>query len=101
MKLYQCLLEQNDCYKRGVKITPTKIVVHSTGANNNTVKRYVQPYVGQTSGMEEYLPQRKHFLAQRCYLFLVQIITEMIGIEAVCKFVFMHFWVKFPMVHWQ
>lgn len=61
MKLYQCLLEQNDCYKRGVKITPTKIVVHSTGANNNTVKRYVQPYVGQTSGMEEYLPQRKTF----------------------------------------
>lgn len=61
MKLYQCLLKQNDCYKRGVKITPTKIVVHSTGANNNTVKRYVQPYSGQTSGMEEYLPQRKTF----------------------------------------
>ena len=38
-----CLLTENDCYKAGRKITPTGIVVHSTGANNPCVKRYVQP----------------------------------------------------------
>ncbi len=46
MKLKQCILTANDCYKKGTKMTggkPTGIVVHSTGANNKTLKRYVQP----------------------------------------------------------
>lgn len=44
MILKECMLYNNDCYKKGVKITKvTGIVVHSTGANNKTIKRYVQP----------------------------------------------------------
>lgn len=41
---------KNDCYKKNQKMTnnkPTGIVVHSTGANNNTLKRYVQPVSSQ------------------------------------------------------
>lgn len=40
-------LTENDCYKRGGKITPEGIVVHSTGANNPTLKRYVGPDDGE------------------------------------------------------
>jgi N-acetylmuramoyl-L-alanine amidase len=36
-------LTQNDCYKAGRKITPSGIVVHSTGANNPNLCRYVAP----------------------------------------------------------
>lgn len=43
MELKQCLLTKNDCYKKAQKITPKGIVVHSTGANNPNLKRYVQP----------------------------------------------------------
>jgi len=43
MKLYKCLLVNNDCYKKATKMTPKGIVVHSTGANNPNLKRYVQP----------------------------------------------------------
>lgn len=43
MELKQCLLTKNDCYKKGTKITPKGIVVHSTGANNPNLRRYVQP----------------------------------------------------------
>lgn len=43
MDLRKCLLTNNDCYKEGRKIIPVGIVVHSTGANNKTLKRYVQP----------------------------------------------------------
>lgn len=46
MILKQCMLTANDCYKKGQKMDggkPTGIVVHSTGANNKTLKRYVQP----------------------------------------------------------
>lgn len=46
MNLKKCILNANDCYKKGTKMTggkPTGIVVHSTGANNKTLKRYVQP----------------------------------------------------------
>jgi len=38
-----CILTENDCFKAGRKITPAGIVVHSTGANNPYIKRYVQP----------------------------------------------------------
>lgn len=43
MELKQCILTKNDCYKKATKITPKGIIVHSTGANNPTLRRYVQP----------------------------------------------------------
>lgn len=43
MNLLTCILTANDCYKAGKKITPKGVMMHSTGANNTTVKRYVQP----------------------------------------------------------
>ena len=43
MNLKQCLLTKNDCYKAGKKIKPKGVMVHSTGANNPNLKRYVQP----------------------------------------------------------
>ncbi len=36
-------LTNNRCYIKGEKITPMGIVVHSTGANNPNLKRYVGP----------------------------------------------------------
>lgn len=43
MNLIQCFLTANDCYKAGRTITPRGVMVHSTGANNPLVARYVQP----------------------------------------------------------
>lgn len=37
------LLTKNDCYKRGAKMTPKGIVVHSTGVNNPELRRYIAP----------------------------------------------------------
>jgi N-acetylmuramoyl-L-alanine amidase len=37
------LLTKNDCYKRNQKMTPNGIVVHSTGATNPYLKRYIAP----------------------------------------------------------
>lgn len=34
---------RSDCYKAGRKMTPKGFIVHSTGANNPNLKRYVQP----------------------------------------------------------
>lgn len=45
MKLILNILEKNDCYKAGKKITVKGIMVHSTGANNPNLKRYVQPNI--------------------------------------------------------
>lgn len=42
-RLYECMLTNNDCYKTSQKMVPKGIVVHSTGANNPYLKRYVQP----------------------------------------------------------
>jgi len=43
MNLHKLILTNNDCYKAGKTITPKGIMVHSTGANNPYLKRYVAP----------------------------------------------------------
>lgn len=43
MNLHKLILTENDCYKAGKTITVKGIMVHSTGANNPNLKRYVGP----------------------------------------------------------
>lgn len=43
MNLRKLIFTNNACYKAGRTITPKGIMVHSTGANNPTLKRYVGP----------------------------------------------------------
>lgn len=43
MNLHKLIFTNNACYKAGRKITPKGIMVHSTGANNPWLKRYVGP----------------------------------------------------------
>lgn len=43
MNLHKLILTKNPCYTEGRKITPKGIMVHSTGANNPNLKRYVGP----------------------------------------------------------
>lgn len=47
MNLNTLLLTNNECYKVGKKITVKGIMVHSTGANNPNLKRYVGPNDGK------------------------------------------------------
>jgi hypothetical protein len=53
MNLQKLILTNNDCYKRGVKIKPKGIMIHSTGANNPYLKRYIQPNDGKL-GVNQY-----------------------------------------------
>ena len=43
MNLRKLILTNNACYKAGRTITPKGIMVHSTGANNPWLRRYVGP----------------------------------------------------------
>lgn len=43
MNLKKLIFTQNACYKAGKTITPLGIMIHSTGANNPSLKRYVGP----------------------------------------------------------
>ncbi|GAA0493196.1 hypothetical protein IRB23M11_01790 [Alkalibacterium sp. m-11] len=43
MNLRKLIFTNNACYKAGRKITPKGIMVHSTGANNPNLRRYVGP----------------------------------------------------------
>lgn len=38
-----CMMTQSTCYKGTTTMTPKGVLWHSTGANNPTLKRYVQP----------------------------------------------------------
>lgn len=46
MNLRKQLLTNNDCYIRGRTIRPRGVMVHSTGANNPNLRRYVAPNDG-------------------------------------------------------
>lgn len=43
MRLYKQILTKNNCYKAGQKMTVKGFMLHSTGAPNPTLRRYVQP----------------------------------------------------------
>ena len=43
MNLHKLILTENACYQTGKTITPKGIMVHSTGANNPNLYRYVGP----------------------------------------------------------
>ena len=47
MRLYKALLKHNDCYLRGRTIRPQGVMVHSTGANNPWLRRYLAPDDGR------------------------------------------------------
>lgn len=47
MNLNRLYLTKNECYRAGQIITPKGIMVHSTGANNPHLKRYVWPDDGK------------------------------------------------------
>lgn len=57
MTLHKCYLIKNACYIDNQIRKPTGIVVHSTGANNTYLSRYVQPASGQSEGMSEGIAQ--------------------------------------------
>lgn len=46
MDIIKCLLTDNRCYKTGKLIVPKGVMVHSTGANNPFLRRYVHPASG-------------------------------------------------------
>ena len=43
MNLRELILTKNNCYAAGAKLAPTGIMVHSTGANNPFLRRYIGP----------------------------------------------------------
>ena len=47
LTIYKRLFYSSDCLKSATKQTPTGVQVHSTGANNPWLKRYVQPDDGR------------------------------------------------------
>ena len=47
MRLYRAPLTRNDCYLRGRTIRPRGVMVHSTGANNPWLRRYLAPDDGR------------------------------------------------------
>ena len=52
MRLRQQYMTQNDCYKAGRYIAVRGVMIHSTGANNPRVSRYVRGTleIGRNSG---------------------------------------------------
>ena len=47
LTIYRRFFYQSDCYNAGTKIDPAGVQVHSTGANNPYLRRYVQPDDGR------------------------------------------------------
>lgn len=45
--IYRLYFSKSDCFRANVRQTPTGVQVHSTGANNPRLKRYVQPDDGR------------------------------------------------------
>lgn len=74
IEVTQCYLTENDCYKSTRTIKPEGICVHSTGANNKNIARYVQPSalntqkkkLLETIGTNKYANDWNHPNIQKC-----------------------------------
>ena len=62
MNLNKLIFTENACYKAGRKIKVQGIMVHSTGANNPFLKRYVGPDDGKL-GKNQYNNHWNHWQA--------------------------------------
>lgn len=62
----QVIMTDNRCYKRGQRITPRGIVVHSTASNNPDLRRYVQPDPDGTIGKNDYGNHWNQASADKC-----------------------------------
>lgn len=47
LTIYRLYFTDSDCYRKGVRQTPRGVQVHSTGANNPNLRRYVGPDDGR------------------------------------------------------
>lgn len=47
LTIYRLYFTESDCYRKGTKIKPCGVQVHSTGANNPWLRRYVGPDDGR------------------------------------------------------
>lgn len=47
LTIYRLYFTESDCYRKGTRIKPCGVQVHSTGANNPWLKRYVGPDDGR------------------------------------------------------
>ena len=43
LTIHRVMFTESDCYKAGARMKPAGVQVHSTGANNPNLRRYVQP----------------------------------------------------------
>lgn len=69
MEINECILTQNDCWKAGRKLEPSGVIVHSTGADNPNIKRYVQPGGGKVDsklGINQYKNDWNHPGISKC-----------------------------------
>lgn len=57
---------ENRCYKRGERITPNGIVLHSTASNNTDLRRYVQPDPDGTIGINQHGNHWNQLSADKC-----------------------------------
>lgn len=64
--IIQVIMTENRCYKRGERITPRGIVLHSTDANNPELRRYVQPDPDGTIGKNQYNNHWNQAKADKC-----------------------------------
>lgn len=54
LRIYRLYFTESDCYKSGTRQKSVGVQVHSTGANNPNLKRYVQPDDGRL-GRHQYI----------------------------------------------
>lgn len=65
LEIIQHFQTKNRCYQQGRRITPSGIVVHSTGASNPYIKRYVGPDDG-ILGVNKYNNHWNNAQANKC-----------------------------------
>jgi hypothetical protein len=70
MNIYKLFLANNDCYVAGQSMTPAGVMIHSTGANNPFLSRYLAPDDGRIGKNKYQNDWNRPGLQQCCHAFV-------------------------------
>jgi N-acetylmuramoyl-L-alanine amidase CwlA len=86
MNIHKLFLANNDCYKANQQMTPAGVMIHSTGANNPYLSRYLAPDDGRIGKNKYQNDWNRPGLQQCCHAFIGKLADNSVAVYQTLPF---------------
>jgi hypothetical protein len=86
VNIHKLILANNDCYKANQQMTPAGVMIHSTGANNPFLSRYLAPDDGRIGKNKYQNDWNRPGLQQCCHAFVGKLADNSVALYQTLPF---------------